>query len=119
MTANVVVGAQFSLRRSNDQNAFSCYFQHGRIALRRKLLLSARTEPLLRENQILLALKNVRRRVVVAGKRFFQSVWPVPFECRQLSVIRSKSITTYERNRPEARHWRRTASRKFSVRGQP
>jgi len=62
----------------NDQDAFSRHFQHGRIPRRRGLLFTPRAKPFLSENQIALALKNFRRRVIVDGERFFQSDGPFP-----------------------------------------
>jgi hypothetical protein len=52
----------------------------------RQFLFAAGAKPFLRENQIPLALKDFRRGVVVAWKRFFQTGGPFPGVHRQLSA---------------------------------
>jgi hypothetical protein len=68
VAAYVVVGAQFTFHRSNDEDALSRNFQDDRIPWQRELLLAAGAKPVLREDQVFLALKNLGCRVVVAGK---------------------------------------------------
>ena len=92
MAAYVVVGPQFSLHRADDENALSCNFQNVVVSWGGKLLFAASTKPLLREDQVFLALKDFGRRVVVAGERFFQPDRSLLDARRHLSVLRVGSI---------------------------
>jgi hypothetical protein len=68
--ADVVVSFQLSLCGSDGENALSSNFHHVVVPGFGKLLFTARAELFLSENQIFLALKGLRRGVIVAGERF-------------------------------------------------
>src|ERR1700682_1408800 len=87
VAAHIVMSLQLSLRRSNDENALSRHFQHLVIPWPGKLLFTPRAKPFLREDQIFLAVENLRRGVVVAGERFLQSVRSVAARRRHPSTL--------------------------------
>ena len=68
VAAYVVMGAQFTLHRSNDENTLSRNFQNPRTPRGGELLLAAGAKPVLRKDQAFFSLKNLGRCVEVAGK---------------------------------------------------